>query len=162
MVDEQFAKFKRAFHEFVGHPLTSNTLSKRIIAQKIAYLLNKKNLTTVTYTHYNWYLHGVFNYDLWHSALYNLEEEIPISESELKEINTFKLECENAGLTAYFEDSVKMELITTILHVAKQQTDLDEENRLLVETVLNYKNKFTEKEVKEAITRLKRIEWNFR
>jgi len=58
-----FTKFSKAFKQLIGTEPSASNLKNRIIVQKIAYLLQKKNID-FKYS-FRWYIYGVFSWNLW-------------------------------------------------------------------------------------------------
>jgi uncharacterized protein YwgA len=156
----KYGIFVSEFKAITGHDMETNTLDKRIICQKIAYLLNKKGLAS-SYTNFFWYLHGVFSWDLWNDTLTSADipESITLERSDI--LNQIKNEFSNANLASYFDDHDKLELVTTILYCAQKQEDLRDDNTNLITMVLSRKSKFNEAEIKTAINLLRNIQWVF-
>lgn len=158
-----YGKFVREFEVLCGQKISTNSLSERIIAQKVAYLVYKKGISS-TYTNFSWYIYGVFSSSLWNDTirLYDPQsEKLPAEHEDL--IKKMGKEFLDAGLIEYLSSADKLELITTILYKSKRQEDLEENNTELIYEVKNAKDKFNncEKEIKVAISKLKKIQWNF-
>jgi hypothetical protein len=119
----------------------TDTLDNRIIAQKVAYLVDKRGIT------------GGYNNFFWSS-----EQAESIEEQE-QVLNDFKSELKMAGLYDYLCDVNKMELITTILYYSNKMEDLNTKNEILILDVKSAKEKFKDDEIKEAISKLKQINW---
>ncbi len=161
MVDITYGEFITTFKLVTHEPIKTNKLDDRIIAQKVAFLLYKKGLHPV-YTDFIWYLHGVFSWGLWHNLLTNVSEtEEQLTAISKDAIIKFRGECIKSGLSEYFNNSNKMELITTILYTAKSQNDIREDNEHIIKHVKALKDKFSDEEISEAIRRVKQINWKF-
>jgi len=159
-----YGQFKTEFKALTGKKMKTVSLADRIVIQKIAYLLHKKGIYCANYGDFSWYLHGVFCYDLWADTL-KLEEpsvrEKAVEQGVLKEIRDFKDKLKKAGLTRYLTDSGKLELMTTILYIAKKQENLNGNDDSFVERVKGLKDKFTEYEIRKIIGKLREINWEF-
>lgn len=162
-----YEDFGQEFKIVTDREMEVSSLNERIIIQKIAYLLFSMIGKNFQYNEFTWYLHGVFCWDLWRdvlnqgtpsSALAHLDTPI------LTNLSYIKKDFVDSGLTNYFSNADDLELITTVLYCAKErrgQDELYEDNSDLISYVISLKNKFDEKRVREAITTIKKIKWNF-
>jgi hypothetical protein len=143
--------------------MKTGSLEGRIIIQKIAYLLYRKGIET-NYTDFSWYLHGVICWNLWYDVIRSWDvTPQDISAEVTYSVNSAKDSFRNASLTEYFSTSNGLELITTILFLAHKPEELKEDNKDLILDVLSHKNKYTEQEIRVAITKLRSLEWvNFK
>lgn len=157
----EYQRFNSEFRQLTGNRMRTGLLEERIMSQKIAYLLHRRGISS-TYHTFKWYLHGVFSFDLWDDTIHNPDTEEPLDAGRAEKIALFREECSKNGISRYMGTSRDLELITTILYFAKSREDLSEANEELVSKVRSAKNKFLdEEEIKEAIGRLSRIEWEF-
>ncbi|MGI0141245.1 MAG: hypothetical protein ACREBF_01160 [Candidatus Micrarchaeales archaeon] len=156
-----YGEFAQKFQIIVGHAMETGTLEKRIIIQKIAYLLYRKGVN-FEYTDFSWYLHGIFSWNLWYDIIHFWDPAPQLlSTEQVASVNNVLEDFKKANLTTYFTTSNDLELITTILYRAKSQSDLNSENTSLINEVIALKGKFSQEQIKIAIDKIKLIEWNF-
>jgi hypothetical protein len=142
--------------------METGSLNDRIIIQKIAYLLSRKGIDT-GYSDFSWYLHGVFSWDLWHDIIRSWNvNPAAIPSQRMLALSQTRVEFEQAGLASYFHDANGLEMITTILRCAERQEALREDNSELTARVMALKSKFGEAQVRTAIGRVRKVNWNFR
>lgn len=157
-----YGLYKSEFRYFTGNAVSTSSLPDRIIIQKIAYLLKRKEITFAGYDKFIWYFHGVLCWELWNdtTAISTVPEKGLDSDTK-ERLDTFRQEFEACGLSGFLDSSEKLELITTILYRAKSQQDIDENNEQLLEEVGRSKDKFTDEEILDAISKVKQIGWKF-
>ena len=158
----RYDELAQEFEIITGRAMETGTLEKRIIIQKIAYLLFRKGAES-NYTDFSWYLHGVFSWDLWYDVIHKwdvLPQSLPDEKTAL--LNTISQVFRRAGLDSYFDTADNLELITTILYCVQQgREDIREDNSVLINNVIALKRKFTQEGIKDAILKIGLVSWNF-
>lgn len=162
-----YEDFAQEFKIITDREMEVSSLNERIIIQKIAYLLFNMIGKDFQYNEFTWYLHGVFCWELWRDALNQGTPSPELARLDtpiLTNLDYIKKDFVQSGLTNYFFNVEDLELITTVLYSARErrgQDELYEDNSDLITHVMALKNKFDEKRVRDSITIIKKIKWNF-
>jgi len=158
----KYEEFAEEFKIITGHHMKLNSLANRIIAEKIGYLLYRKNINS-SYTDFSWHLHGVLSWDLWYDIInFWNPKSILLPPKRVETLMKIKKDFNEAGITKYFDKSDNLELITTVLYCAEKQEDLSEHNNNLIKKVSLLKHKFGESDIKNAINVIAKIKWRFK
>ena len=134
------------FRELTGKAFDRNNYENRLLLQKLAYMLSSRD-SSFAYA-FNWYIRGPYSPKLT-KEFFGMEEGFEsggiLSQADKENVETMRRTLQKV-------DSKASELAASLIYISKLRKL---EGGKLAESLLNLKPWFEEKEVKEAIVRLK-------